>query len=214
MCLKSILVVFLFLQNCFAEVKPVRSEEDFNRFVIETSIRGWCREKWDVADFSKRDFNYYKSSIFNVIAEAFADCILGHNEFAQEPLTEEKDIKIIEFKDTNVEGYVRSNWNAVILYNYLSLVINGYGLPLYDIRHNPVISGIKGIEYVAQKVKGHYENTMENKVLFNNFIKQAVDDIHFYFKNLRLYEYLRDLINERFNLSIWQNGRELYFYAT
>lgn len=170
--------------------------------MIETSIRSWCSLHYGFYDFSHLSFNKYKSSIFKVIAAALADCVLREKEFAEAPISEDGHLKIIEFKGTNVTGYDQSHWNAVVLYNYLSFVVNGDSDQLYDIRCDPRNSARKGIVYVAQKVKNHYSSAVKNEASLNIFLEKAINDIHFYCKNLMLYEYLNSLINKTPNLRI------------
>lgn len=63
----------------------------------------------------------YKKSIIEVIGKAIGDCLTNMNEFAPENICKGG---IITFKDTDPSSYLKKNWNAVILYNYVYFIVN------------------------------------------------------------------------------------------
>ena len=65
----------------------------------------------------------YNESIINVIGEAIGDCMARENEFKCIDRQALGD-KVIIFKDTDYIDYTDENWNAVMLYNYVNMMIN------------------------------------------------------------------------------------------
>ncbi len=62
----------------------------------------------------------YDESIKTVIGKALADCVTNKNEF------KDKGAKgLITFEGSIINDYNPANWNAVMLYNYVNMVIKG-----------------------------------------------------------------------------------------
>ena len=71
----------------------------------------------------------YKDSIIKVIGKAICDCVALQNEFNKDNFTgvyNRQDLgkRTITFKNTDYRGYTAANWNALMLYNYVNLMIN------------------------------------------------------------------------------------------
>ena len=64
--------------------------------------------------------NKYDKSIKQVIGKALADCVTNRHEFKDK---EAKDL--ITFKGSIISDYDQTNWNAVLLYNYVNRAIKG-----------------------------------------------------------------------------------------
>ena len=60
----------------------------------------------------------YDESIKKVIGKAIADCVTNMNEF------KDKDPEdVILFRNTNHKNYTQSDWNTLLLYNYINTII-------------------------------------------------------------------------------------------
>ncbi len=55
----------------------------------------------------------YKDSIYKVISNAIADCVLKRNEFAEDKINGD----VVTFDNKEYKNYTAENWNAVVLYN-------------------------------------------------------------------------------------------------
>ena len=135
-------------------------------------------------DSSKNEWyqaEQYSDSIYNVIANAMADCKMQRNEFRK---TVPKD-GIIEFEATpDKVSYTPENWNASVLWNFLEEAIHG--------RLNTGVENKfskKCIEAVGDRIAKYYKDIDGIEDLVN----KAVSDIHEYAEALGLYEYVSEL---------------------
>jgi len=110
----------------------------------------------------------YKDSVYQVISRALADCMLQTNELS---IDAAKQSGIIQFQNNIVATYNQSNWNAALLYNYLSYIINDR----FNVRwiekqgdeknRNATQPEIADLEYVAIKVEEAYKGRMDEQTL-------------------------------------------------
>lgn len=120
----------------------------------------------------------YRESIINVIGHAIADCLTMSKEF----VLNSKQTRVITF-DTDPSLYQRKHWNAVILYNYIDLMLHRDYWQEHD--------NIERFELIKNRVKEHYKNAeipdLEQK------LKTSVNDIKKYRDKLNLDQYLDDI---------------------
>ena len=160
-----------YIQCCYSEqADRIDSYEKFFHFVTEISFRAHASRI--INDPQAKTFlqnKKYNETLYKVIAKAMADCRFGNIFFD----------KIVVFKNTNAENYTLSNWNAVVLYNFLASV--------FDEQHNNFNIDDEMIDNVSQKVNEYYQNKYVRE------IEKAVHDIKQYAKDLRLYEYIQKM---------------------
>ena len=168
--LKYIVAMLACIQCCYAEV-IINTKKEFEHYVYEMSWRANASEyvnNPEVKGWFKGD--KYKESIFKTIAKAIADCVQRKGEF--------EDIKgqVVEFKGTNPESYTCSNWNAVILWNYLAHVI--------DDRYEKVTLNNEGITQIGDIIKQYYNHQYDAKIGY------AIKNIQAYANELNMYHEL------------------------
>ena len=168
-------------QSCFAA--SIKTVDDFKRFVYQNSWGAWASQKvnntWDTVGWYRKEM--FSTSIYDEIQAAIADCMTVNNEFNLAVQKRQNDPNAIVEFTTDPTSYNQNNWNAVVLYNYLSEAIWGF---LYGGQHG---YQDKCIENVGVLVKLHYIKTIPN---IDNYIKTAVAVIKMYAKDLNLYDYV------------------------
>ncbi len=122
--------------------------------------------------------------------------MLRRNEFSID-VDSENAIGIIQFDNKKILSYTQANCNTLLLYNYLSHIINGrfysevsQKYPEKTVEANR--SNIKGVKYVAQELKDYYKKCYDAsrlKKFFDKFDK-AVSDLGHYFDALDMYAFL------------------------
>ncbi|MBQ9335103.1 MAG: hypothetical protein IJS10_00985 [Alphaproteobacteria bacterium] len=154
------------------------------------------------ASWIKEDL--YKESIYNVISNAIADCVLKRNEFAKDKV---KD-GVVTFDNKNYESYTAENWNAVVLYNLVQYV--------YSLKKNKKQQdGGKGDEKMTvanireKFLKEYIDNGTEGVRLqvecgtdYKDKIRWAYNDIMEYDTALSIIKYM---MSKQFN-NIWEEG--------
>ena len=119
----SIIALPLVTSCCYADLigTELKTEEDLHHFTLclefKSNVAYKLNQK-ECANWIKEDT--YKDSIYNVISNAIADCVLGRNEFAKDKV---KD-GVVTFDNKNYESYTAENWNAVVLYNLVQYVFS------------------------------------------------------------------------------------------
>ena len=156
----------------------------------------------DCADWIKED--KYKDSIYNVISNAIADCVLKRNEFAKKKM---KD-GVVTFENDNYAGYLAENWNALVLYNLVRYV--------YSLKKNKKpqdggksadamnVASIRE-EFLKKYIDGDKEDAklqVKCGTDYKDKIKWAYNDIMEYDTALSIIEYM---ISEEFD-NIWDIG--------
>ena len=203
----------LSLSNAVAVIASTWSGEveaakyaDFMHFVHETSWKAYASLK--VNDTSKNEWyqaKQYSDSIYNVIANAIADCKMRRNEFDKRNGVYGPYADIITFsvgtmsengyefarqnpkffEDIKEKRYTPKNWNALVLYNFLEEAIHkGVKTTIQD----EDLFSDKCIEAVGEVLK-----ELEGKYVHTEEIDRAVSDIKEYANALGLYEYLKEI---------------------
>lgn len=137
----------------------------------------------------------YKYSRIAVIGKAIGDCIAGENEFYGRSASD-----IIIFPNQEPEHYNQSNWNAVILYNYVHEAINNSNIPdsAYYTRHFSNVGA--ALQHKLPMIKNAYATRYRNKrgnnadELLNGLnqnLDKAIRDIQQYVSALQLHHYLQ-----------------------
>ena len=85
--IKYISVIPLITSCCYAGLvgTELKTEEDLHHFALSLEFKSNVAYKLsqeNCSDWIKEDL--YKDSIYNVISNAIADCVLGRNEFAED----------------------------------------------------------------------------------------------------------------------------------
>ncbi len=128
--------------------------------------------------------------------------MLQKNEFIVDQ--KKPNPRIIQFQNKNVESYDQSNWNAVLLYNYLAHIINDqFNVGFVSGNTKPenrkaIQSEEKGLRFVAKIVEDAYAKKMGKKKL-HDFLEKSVNDLHRYFRALEFYVFLRRIVFEQDN---------------
>ena len=173
--LKNVMFLSLFSIINFSYSKVlINTEIDFHNFVYQMCWRAHASNYRTNYLFN----NMYKASIYNVMAKCIADCIQKRAEFANYT-------KIVQFVNKNPIKYTNSNWNAVILYNFLAYAI--------DDRYEKVSLDNDGVEKVGKILKIHYEKQYAKR------IDKSTQDIKAYATALNLYDYLKQLVKTDFD---------------
>ena len=178
----------------------MNKNDDLRSYVMQI---GWKAHASVIAR-DKENTSWYKDkmydeSIYNVIAQALADCAIVNAEYRT---ASTKNSTIVEFdaKPTVAKPYTPENWNAVVLWNYLAEAIWEY-----------LCKGKYGyrdecIEEVGGKIKVYYDNIKD----INAKIDRAVSDIKSYANCLKLYDFIENYKN--FNKSwetMWYKNQQL-----
>ena len=122
---KCILATLLVSSCCFANLKDYefKTEDDIARFVVYLGFKSQIAYKLNSEScvaWIKQD--KYKDSIYNVISNAIADCVLKRNEFAEDKVQG----GVVTFDNKDYENYTPENWNAVVLYNFVYYLFKEY----------------------------------------------------------------------------------------
>ena len=175
-------------------------------FVHETSWQAYASLK--VNDTSKNEWYQalqYSDSIYNVIANAIADCKMQRNEFDKRNSVYGSYANLILFsvgqmsksgyefarhnpeffQRINEKRYTPENWNALVLYNFLEEAIHkGLGT---EIQGSALFTDacIEAVGEVLKRAEGKYGHSEE--------IDRAVSDIKEYANALGLYKYLKEI---------------------
>ena len=199
---KSLLLLLLGVNVCFAETYTSNLEdyvvrtkkEEFEQDVKYISAVASCcacissiyddiaKKKYN---FITRDFKRYKKSIFEIIPQAVAKCILKIDEFA--------NVKndIVEFNGVDETQLTQAEVNAVVLYNWI-----------YQISSN------KG-KLDPNKLKEHIENHTK---IDKERLTKAISDIKAYDETLQLTKYLNNLRTKITETKDYPNIRKTKYY--
>ena len=180
----SIVALPLITSCCYAGLVETELEtvEDLHHFTLSLEFKSNVASKLsqeNCADWIKEE--KYKDSIYNVISNAIADCVLKKNEFAKKKMKN----GVVTFENDNYAGYSAENWNAVVLYNLI-----------YYIYENQESN-------VKCAMNKFYEEYIESKKLQNicgiqfvGGIKKAFDDITEYNRNLDIITHVKKQTTE------------------
>ena len=158
----------------------LKTEEDLHHFTLclgfKSNVAYKLNQK-DCASWIKEDT--YKDSIYNVISNAIADCVLERKEFAEDKING----NVVTFANKDYKNYTAENWNAVVLYN----------LVYYIYKHQYELK--RSVE--KRTMNMFYKEYIENKKLqnicgkqFEGKIEQAFSDINEYNRNLDVIEHV------------------------
>ena len=133
----------------------------------------------------------YRESIVNVIGHAIADCVTMKNEFA-----ERKGVKRLILFDVKPDTYTPENWNAVIAFNYIDVMIN---TDLYNWTQNKTKQEIRKEVFtnISETVIEHYKKAKIHIDNIGGKLQRAVADIMEYDKQLNLMQSLTEFCNAR-----------------
>ena len=179
--LKYILGILCITPCCFADLigTELKSEDDLHHFTLSLEFKSNVAYKLsqeECADWIKAD--QYKDSIYKVISNAIADCVLKRNEFAKDKVEDD----VIKFAGTEPKDYDEANWNAVVLYNLVYYIRGSRfdeGISQEDVLQNFFKKYIEE-EKIAKGYGQEYKQKMED----------AFNDIKEYDKNLNIIDFI------------------------
>ena len=187
-----ITAVILFAFQCVSYgTEPIRSYEDLQHLVVGIAWRAHASLKVNDLEYIEQNkwytFDYYKNSIYNVIAQGISDCVTQRAEFSNAGKSPCCSEHIVEFevKPTMIT-YTKANWNALVLWNFLARTI------VVDEHATKSEISYKTIEQIGADIKNKYSSILN----INEHINKAVSDIKTYAQDLELYDFI-ECWNER-----------------
>ena len=123
---KFIVAISLITSCCYAGLvgTELKTLDDLHHFTLCLEFKSnvaYSLSESTCAGWIKGDT--YKDSIYNVVSNAIADCVLERNEFAKGKVQD----GVVMFDATPEEiEYSEANWNAVVLYNLVYFMREGH----------------------------------------------------------------------------------------
>ena len=194
--LKCVVAMFFLMEHSIAEIpsnclEAVRNKLNYLDWAVTANNK--IVEAKDYCFFYEQPLTIskYRKSIVNVIGHAIADCVTMKNEFA-----ERKGVKRLILFDVNPNKYSPENWNAVVAFNYIDVMIN---TDLYNWTKNKTKHEIRKEVFtkISEAVIDHYtkKNIKVDDIVGK--LRRAVNDIVEYDKQLNLMQALSEFCNTR-----------------